>query len=79
MKPLPMPRRLLNALVSPPGTPSHAVEPVLVLDSLPPLEPELLEAPAPMPRCAVEQVLEEGSRRGYQPRGEAEVIEARRQ
>jgi hypothetical protein len=76
MKPLPMPRRLLNAFVPPPGGASHAVEPVLVLDSLPPLAPDV---PAPMPRRAIEQALEEGSLRVYQPRGETEVIEAKRQ
>ena len=75
MKHLPTPRRLLNALVPQPGGARHDIEPVLLLDSLPPLAPVV---PAPMPRRAIEQVLEEGSRRVYQPRGESEVIEARR-
>lgn len=79
MKPLPTPRRLLNALVLPPGGARHDVEPVLLLDSLPPLASDAPAMPAPMPRRAIEEVLEEGSRRVYQPRGEAEVIEKRNQ
>lgn len=79
MKPLPTPRRLLNALVLPPGGARHDIEPVLLLDSLPPLASAPPDVPAPMPRRAIEQALEEGSRRVYQPRGEAEVIEKRSQ
>lgn len=73
MKHLPTPQRLLNALMPPPGGVPHDVEPVLLLDSLPPLAPE---APAPLPRRVVERVLEEGSRRVYEPRRETEVIES---
>jgi hypothetical protein len=78
MKHLPTPRRLLNALVPPPGGVRHDIEPVLLLDSLPPLA---CEAPAPerAGRLAIEQVLEEGSRRVYGTRGETEVIETTRQ
>ena len=36
MKHLPTPRRLLNALVPPPGGARHDIEPVLLLDSLRP-------------------------------------------
>jgi hypothetical protein len=77
MKHLPSPRRLLNALVPLPGGARQDIEPVLLLDSLPPLAGE---APAQErgARLAIEQLLEEGSRRVYKARGEAEVIEVQR-
>jgi hypothetical protein len=77
MNALPMPRRLLNALVPQPARTGHAVEPLLRLDSLPPLPPAQAPAPAPLGRRAIEQVLEEGSRRIYGAMQEAEVIETR--
>lgn len=72
MNSLPMPRRLLNALVPQPGGAPHLIDPVLALESLPPPPPE---APRPLGRRAIERALEEGSRRVYQPMLEAEVIE----
>lgn len=75
MNVLPTPRRLLNALVPQPGNPRHGIEPVLGLDSLPPLD---LEPAAPLRRRAIEQALEEGSRRLYEPMQEAELVERRR-
>jgi hypothetical protein len=74
MNVLPTPRRLLNALLPQPGGPAHGMEPVLVLDSLPPLGPE---PEAPLRRRAIEQALEEGSRRVYEPMQETELIERR--
>ncbi|MDR7333075.1 hypothetical protein [Roseateles asaccharophilus] len=77
MNVLPTPRRLLNALMPQPGNPAsagHGIEPMLVLDALPPLAPE---PDAPLRRRAIEQALEEGSRRVYEPMQEAEVIERR--
>lgn len=79
MNVLPTPRRLLNALLPQPGNPGHpghGIEPVLLLDSLPPFEEP--EVAAPLRRRAIEQALEEGSRRVYEPMQEAEVIERRR-
>jgi hypothetical protein len=75
MNPLPMPRRLLNALVPLPGGTPRDREPVLTLDSLPPEEPETARLQV---RGAVEQFLEEGGRRFYEPMQEAEVIETPR-
>lgn len=51
---------------------AQRTEPVLVL---PPIV-TLQDSPSPQPRRAdIERALEVGSRRVYQPRGEAEVIE----
>lgn len=74
MNALPMPRRLLNALVPQPARTGHAVEPLLMLDSLP---PQPAQAAPPLGRRAIEQALEEGSRRVYGAMQEAEVIETR--
>lgn len=76
MMPLPTPRRLLDALASQRRPVDHgidrSIEPVLQLDSLPPLAPD---AAPPLPRRAIELELEEGSRRLYVPMAEAEVVE----
>ena len=74
MNVLPSPRRLLSALLPQPGSSAHGREPVLVLDSLPPLAPE---PEAPLRRRAIEQALEEGSRRVYEPMQETELVERR--
>jgi hypothetical protein len=76
---LPTPRRLLDALVSQrrpvERSLDHAIEPLLSFDRLPPLEPA---ASLPLPRRAIERVLEEGSRRVYVPMVETEVFERQR-
>ncbi len=76
MSHMPTPRRLWNALMPQPGMPAHLIEPVLSLDSLP---SGLDDAPAPprLVRRAIEQALEEGSRRVYEPMQEAELVERR--
>lgn len=74
MKPMPTPRRLLDALVFPLAPVKRGAEPVLQLDSLPPP----LQSSAHQPllgRRAIERELEEGSRRVYAAMQEAEVIE----
>jgi hypothetical protein len=76
MSHMPTPRRLWNVLMPRPGMPAHMIEPVLPLDSLP---SGLDDAPPPrLVRRAIEQALEEGSRRVYEPMQEAAVIETRR-
>jgi len=58
------------------------VEPVLEQDTRMPDEAEVVAEPArrreQMGRIAAEVALEEGGRRQYAPRGESQVIEARR-
>lgn len=77
MKPLSTPRRLLEALALPRSPAPLRAEPVLALDSLPPL-PQPAAAPR-LVRRAIERELEEGSRRVYVPMQETEVIEPPRQ
>ncbi|RZJ09723.1 MAG: hypothetical protein EOP39_10675 [Rubrivivax sp.] len=73
---MPTPRRLLDALVFPRAPVMRGAEPVLRLDSLPPLKSS---AHPPLPgRRAIERELEEGSRRVYVPMQEAEVLEPTR-
>lgn len=76
MNHMPMPRRLWNALMPQPGMPAHMIEPTLQLDD----QPSRQDATAPpqLARRAIEQALEEGSRRVYEPMQEAVVIETRR-
>ena len=71
---IPTPRRLLNVFSPQRGAViNRAVEPMLGFDHLPPPPPS---APHPLQaRRAIEQALEEGSRRVYVPMAEAEVIE----
>ena len=68
-------RRLLDALTPQPRGASHAVEPFLQLDELPPPQQA---APAPAPAVGgvdVERLLEEGSDRVYVPMREADVLD----
>lgn len=77
MNALHTPGRLLwKALVPQPAAP-HGTEPRLLLDSLPPLPPTPPEAPPRLERRAIEQALEEGSRRVYRAMQETEVMETR--